>query len=312
MSPVDTLNRSAALDNSSQATFQSHGISRWIDCDPQTLRTNFDHVAFALKHNIIDHPLFSIARLGELARFLDSRPGETYVDVGVSHIGQRWDQSMQPAATLVEVVQQLADNDAWIILRKAELDPAYRRLLDQCLGELRALMGGNWSRPTRLENAIIFLTSPRRLSAYHIDRECNFILQISGEKTLYVFDQNDRDVLPEVEIERFWTVDHNAARYRPELQDRAKVFRLRPGDGVHVPVNAPHWVQNDDNVSITLSVNFQFLNDERAHQYRVNHYLRKLGLNPSPPGKYPLRDRIKGSALNRAAWLWKLLRHSAG
>lgn len=306
MSSVEELTRPKPL--APPPGVASPGSSHWIDCDPGLLRENFDRMPFALRHNILDHPLFSTDRLTELARFLESRPGEIYVDVGVSQVGQRWDQAGRPAASLGEVIQKLASTDAWIILRKAELDPAYRLLLDQCLGELRALMGGDWGRPTRLDNAIIFMTSPRRLSTYHIDRECNFILQISGEKTLYVFDQNDREVLPEEEIERYWAVDNNAARYRPEYQERAKVFRLRPGVGVHVPVNAPHWIQNDDNVSVTLSVNFQFPDAERAYQYRANHYLRKLGLKPNPPGLYPRRDRLKAAALNGTLRLWKLLR----
>jgi PAS domain-containing protein len=282
--------------------------SRWIECDARTLQENFDRTPFALRHRIVDEPLFNMDGLTNLARFLESRPGEVYVDVGVSHVGQRWDQAARPILGVAELIHELAETDAWIILRKPELDPAYRLLLDQCLSELRELMGGDWGRPTRRDNSIIFITSPRRLSTYHIDRECNFILQISGEKTLFVFDQNDRDVLPEKELERFWAVDHNAARYRPEYQDRAKVFRLRPGDGVHVPVNAPHWVQNDDNVSVTLSVNFQFSDADRASQYRANHYLRKLGINPSPPGKYPWRDRLKASTLSGAGRLWKLVR----
>ena len=304
---VEELSQPKKLATPLTTASRSTGSSHWIECDARTLRENFDRAPFALRHNILDHPLFSMDRLTELARFLESRPGEVYVDVGVSNVGQRWDQAARPAATIAEVINELANTDAWIILRKPELDPAYRLLLDQCLGELRDLKGGDWGRPTRLDNSIIFLTSPRRLSTYHIDRECNFILQIRGEKTLYVFDQNDREVLPEEELERFWAVDHNAPRYRPEYQDRAKVFRLRPGDGVHVPVNAPHWVQNDDNVSVTLSVNFQFLHDDRASHYQANYYLRKLGMNPSPPGTYPRCDRLKASALGSAVRLWKLL-----
>jgi hypothetical protein len=305
MSSVGKLVRPKTIVTVTPPRFLS---SRLIECDAHTLRENFDRTPFALQHHIVEEPLFNMDRLTNLARFLESRPGEVFVDVGVSQVGQRWDQTGRPALGVGEVIHELAGTDAWIILRKPELDPAYRLLLDQCLSELRELMGGDWGRPTRLDNSIIFLTSPRRLSTYHIDRECNFILQIKGEKTLFVFDQNDREVLPEKELERFWTVDHNAARYRPEYQDRAKVFRLRPGDGVHVPVNAPHWVQNDDNVSVTLSVNFQFLDADRGSQYRANYYLRKLGISPSPPGKYLWRDRLKAATLSGAVRLRKLVR----
>src|SRR5438270_332982 len=84
--------------------------------------------------------------------------------------------------------------------------------------------------------SIIFITSPLRVSSYHIDRECNFLLQIRGAKTIHVFDQNDREVLSEQELESFWTVDNNAAVYKPQLQNRANSYLLQPGCGVHIPV----------------------------------------------------------------------------
>jgi hypothetical protein len=159
--------------------------------------------------------------------------------------------------------------------------------------EFESLTGVDFHKVMRIEDALIFITSPRRVTPYHIDRECNFLLQIRGEKTIYVFDQNDREVLPVEEIERFWAVDNNAAVYKPEFQNRAKSYRLVPGNGVHIPVNAPHWVQNDDNISISLSVNFTWNDFERANVHRANFLLRKIGLNPRPPKESALVDGIK-------------------
>ena len=113
-----------------------------------------------------------------------------------------------------------------------------------------------------------------------------------------VFNKNNSDVLPEKEIERFWTVDNNAAVYKERYQNRATVYSLGPGKGIHVPVNAPHWVQNKNNISVTLSVNFQFHEDHVAHVYRANYILRKLGINPMPPGHSRVRDRLKCLAMN--------------
>jgi hypothetical protein len=112
-----------------------------------------------------------------------------------------------------------------------------------------------------------------------------------------VFDQNDRDVLPEAEVERFWAVDTNAALYKPEFQDRATPFRLAPGNGVHIPVNAPHWVRNDDNVSISLSVNFMWKDSDRANIYYANYLMRKLGMNPRPPRHSRFSDAAKNAAM---------------
>jgi hypothetical protein len=114
--------------------------------------------------------------------------------------------------------------------------------------------------------------------------------------------------LPEHELERFWTVDNNAAQYKPHLQSRATSYLLQPGTGVHLPVNAPHWVENADNVSISLSVNFQFKDSVRANVYRANYLLRKLGMKPTPHGQAPLRDAIKNQAVETAMYVRQMFR----
>jgi hypothetical protein len=141
-----------------------------------------------------------------------------------------------------------------------------------------------------------------------MDRECNFLLQVSGTKTVHVFDRDDREVLPDEEIERFWAVDNNAPVFRPEYQDRAISYKMTPGTGVHIPVNFPHWVQNNDNISVSLSVNFQFLDSMRANIYRSNYYLRKLGVRPSPPGLHSTRDATKSFAMSCALAARRLVR----
>jgi len=155
------------------------------------------------------------------------------------------------------------------------------------------LLGIDLDQVMKVKNAIVFITSPRRVTAYHIDRECNFLLQIRGEKAMSVFDRTDRVVLPDVEIERYWAVDNNAAIYKPQHQDRAYVHRMTPGDGVHIPVNAPHWVKNGDSASVSLSINFEFNARTKSDVYRANFFLRRLGLRPTPPGQSVLKDRAK-------------------
>jgi hypothetical protein len=123
------------------------------------------------------------------------------------------------------------------------------------------------------------------------------LLQIKGTKTIHIFDRADREVLPEEEIERFWTVDNNAPTYKPQFQGRATSYKLRAGNGVHIPVNCPHWVENDDNISVSLNVNVQFKDTLRANTYRANHALRTLGLTPRPPGQSPTVDYLKSYSM---------------
>jgi hypothetical protein len=282
--------------------------NRFLELASTTFARDFNRQPFHLRHNLAGNPILQLDRLVELSLRLGAIPGEVYFDVGVDKIDQRWDQTPKAAATVADVIRNISESKAWIILRRADLDPRYRALLEQCMAELRGAGGSEWPERVRVQNAIVFITSPKRITTYHIDRECNFILQIQGKKTIYVFDQNDREVLSEEELERFWAVDNNAARYKERYQDRAKIYRLGPGDGIHVPVNAPHWVQNDDNISVTLSVNFQFKDTYRADKYRANYYLRRLGVTPAPPNNFPLRDALKVSVIRGAALLTKPLK----
>ncbi len=164
-----------------------------------------------------------------------------------------------------------------------------------CLSEAESYHGAKFRAGMKQQEMIVFLTSPNRITTYHIDRECSLLLQIAGSKTVYTFDGSDRSILPEEQIEKFWTVDNNAATYRPEIQPKARAFRLTPGVGIHIPVNHPHWVQNDDNVSISVNLNFQFPDRKIADVYRANYFLRKAGIHPAPAGRNAGIDSVKGT-----------------
>ena len=262
-------------------------------------REKFNKHPFLLEHHLANHPLFSMPRLLELAlETRAKRPAELYHDAGHNvGIGTRWNQ-MGERPPIEEAFERIQEAGAWISIHQAQRDPAYADLFYGCMRELEAQTGENFKKLMRVEDALIFITSPNRTTTYHIDRECNFLLQIAGTKTMHIFDRRDKEVLPETEIEQFWTVDNNAARYKPELQDRATAYRLVPGNGIHIPINDPHWLQNDNNVSISLSVNFTMRDSERANVYRANYMLRKLGMNPVPPFKSPLKDGLKNAMMS--------------
>ena len=95
-------------------------------------------------------------------------------------------------------------------------------------------------------------------------------------------------------------------------EDRALVYNMTPGTGVHIPVNTPHWLKNGNNVSITLNVNFQFHDAEIANLYKANYYLRKLGLKPSVPGARAGIDRVKAWAFTCALSVKRKLKPGDG
>jgi len=280
----------------------STGFHRFIEASEQ-FRSEFDRSSFEFRHRLASHPAFTLERLMELAQETQlTRPGNLYYDAGITDLNQRWDRTPKPEFSAVDAIQRIEHCGAWIVLKRADKNPEYAKVLRECMAELQELTRLNLDRVMKLQEVILFITSPKRITTYHIDRECSLLLQIQGDKHISIFDRNDREVLPEEEIEKFWSVDHNAPRYKAELQDHAAVYRLSPGVGVHIPVNAPHWVQNGNNISVSLNVNFQYRDAMRANVYRSNYLLRKMGIKPSAPGISLVKDKIKSVAVLPAVW----------
>jgi hypothetical protein len=272
--------------------------TRLIDGDPALFRERFNRADFGLAHNLSSNPLFSLPALLDLAKSMP--PAFLTIHTGDIRIDQRFDEIPPNQMSTEELIDRIENAGAWIVIQKARLNPDYAKIIDQGLDEINELSGGSFPKKMSRRNIEFFITSPNRVTPYHIDQGCSFLLQIHGSKLFHVFDKYDRDVLPERELERYWTVDRNAAKYRPELQKRAHTYDLKPGTGVHVPVNAPHWVQNSNNVSVSMSIYFFYESSAIGNIYRTNFLLRKLGLNPIPPGRSPIRDTFKGAVVGRA------------
>lgn len=268
----------------------------YLDADPAVFRERFDRKTFGFRHSLADHPLFAMPRLIELVHSLADKPGEVYFDAGNVRVDQRWDQVPVTQLSVEQLLERIEHSGAWIVVRHAERDPAYAAVLNDCMAEAESLANRRFRAEMARQHAIIFITSPNRVTPYHIDAECNFILQVRGTKTIHVFDRDDREILTEQELERFWAGDNNSAVYKPQYQSRAIVYDAQPGVAIHVPVNCPHWVQNGAGISVTLSVNFWYRDTSRTDVYRANYFLRQAGLTPQPPGS-SVRDAVKRGML---------------
>ena len=271
-------------------------MSALLQLEPYRLEEDFGQAPFLVAHRLSRHALFELPQLVQLARALPASQVEYNAgDVPVS---------LDPAATprtglsAEETIRRIAECRSWLVLKNVERDPQYRELLERCLAEVRPHVPG-MSR----ERGFIFVSSPGAVTPYHMDPEQNFLLQVRGSKIMQVF---DRAVLSEQELEGFFGGAHRNLRYRDEYRSRARAFRLAPGLGVHVPVTAPHWVQNGAEVSVSFSITFQTAASTRlAHVHRMNARLRRLGLRPAPVGGSAVRDRMKQLA-------FRLLRRTGG
>ncbi len=301
----------------------SAAAPRILECDPAVFRRDLNVLPYEITHSLEGHPLFQLSALAELAQRVAARRnphmsgGDVYFNEGAIDPGAKpsYDTPEENHATVAELVKKIESAEAWIILKHIEREDGYRELMEQVVCDALQLAGDAGQqlfRKIKWFEAIVFITSPNRVTEYHIDRECSWIFQIRGEKSIHLFNRADKDVVPEEELERFYTVDNHASEYKPQFEDRALVYNMAPGTGVHIPVNTPHWLKNGNNVSITLNVNFQFHDVEIANLYKANYYLRRAGLKPALPGRNEAIDRLKATAFTAALQVKRTLKKGDG
>ncbi len=268
---------------------------RIIEPDNSDFREEFNRSSFMFSHNLAGHPLFEIPRLVELSNTILKKSGPTKVRCQVSEIPVHLNWAEIPLKEQVaEAIEHIKESGSWVLLYSVQTDPEYAALLNRVITELEDLTGAPLREEITWLDAYIFIASPHSVTPYHIDHESTFLFQVHGERNANLFNQNDRSVLTEQELENYYIGDLGAANYKEENQSKAYVYPLIPGKGVHHPVSAPHWYKNGSTYSVAIGVHMGLRSfDLKARSYQVNHYLRKLGLKPTPPGKSALQDKVK-------------------
>jgi hypothetical protein len=251
--------------------------------------------AFQFGHNLVGSGLFDLSRLGRLAETVrkSNRPRSFVsckVAESVPNISRQW-ANFTSSERVAESIKHIGESGSWIMIKGAEIDPDYNFLLQRILGEIENLCGVPMQKQITFAEATIFIASPNSVTHYHVDSEANFLFQIHGDKEVHLFDPTDRLILSEEAIESFYFDGANVPPFRDHYESKSKVFEFIPGSGLHIPVNAPHWVKNLDKYVVTLSVLFYLKSmDRRASVYQVNHLLRRFGLRPTSPGISASRD----------------------
>jgi hypothetical protein len=272
-----------------------------MDIDLPEFRKKFPVLGFKVRHNFADAVEFSLPSLVDLAQRLP----ESEVEYHSGKVGVDQDPNSHPSngLSIAETVRRIEECGSWMVLKNVQQDPVYGKLLREVLDEVYSHLDPSFIGIHR-EEAFIFISSPNSVTPYHLDEEHNFLCQIRGTKEVSMWDPLDRQVLPEQQIEHMLQIWHGPdyhrnMKFRDEFQQRATVFALGPGDALHFPVGAPHWVKNGPAVSVSFSITFRSaLSERQAIVYFINGKLRRLGLNPLPPGRSQWLDSLKVAAFS--------------
>ncbi len=246
-------------------------------------------------HRLMSHPLLQqdeLIKLGtrlERAGRVRTHSGAAYAGTSFNHAPMLYPNALSAAQTLANVQQA----NAWMSLLNVQTDGLYRELVDEVLDDLKPSIDavdpgmcyrGGW----------IFVTSPKAVTPFHMDKEHNFILQIRGTKTLYVWEPDDVVAVSE-EARDLFHASHSRdlVVWRDELLARARVFHLEPGMGAYMPSTSPHLVQNGDGPSVTVS--FTYYTDSTRRNsalHSLHQEMRTRGKTPAPVGEQPVRDAV--------------------
>ncbi|MFC0686092.1 cupin domain-containing protein [Novosphingobium clariflavum] len=262
------------------------------------LAANYPEVPHKLPHALTSHPLLELEALAALAETVPATSVE--YNFGNQPLGI----DGKPAPTGIPIgrtIREIETTNSWAVIKNIEQHPDYARLLEDLLAELRPMIEEKTGAMMKLQG-FLFITSAGGVTPYHFDPEHNILLQVRGHKVMTQFPAGNARFAPDEVHETYHTGGGRELKWRDDLLEGGREFALSSGEAVFVPVMAPHFVRNGTEPSVSLSITWRSeWSFAEADARAFNGVLRKLGLKPKAPGRWPARNRAKALA-------WRVLR----
>ena len=252
---------------------------------------NYPETPHRLTHNLRDHPLLILEALAKLGEALPDKSVEYNrgdIPIGI-------DPSEVPAngLSIGDTIRRAEESGSWAVLKNIEQQAEYEGLLVNLLEELKPQIEektGQMMKP----QGFIFVSSPGAVTPYHFDPEHNILMQLRGNKVMTQFPAGDPFYAPDSAHERYHTGGPRNVVWRDDMAAGGTPWPLAPGEALFVPVMAPHHVKNGPEPSISLSITWRSeWSFAEADARAFNGLVRKIGIRPHPPGRYPKRNLLK-------------------
>lgn len=247
-----------------------------------------------VRHNMADHPMFTLDALVALAGRMQTKDVE--YNRGDLPLGIEFEAVPGNGLSIANTISSIEENGSWMVLKFVEQDAAYRDLLAETLAEIDAPIRAKTGAMLKQE-AFIFISSPNSVTPLHFDPEHNILLQLRGTKAMTIFPADDEEIAPPAAHEQFYLgAGHRNLLWDDRYAVRGQRFDLAAGDGIYVPLMAPHWVQNGPEVSVSFSITWRSAYSYSEAEARgMNAILRRTGFNPASPKRYPARNFAKST-----------------
>jgi ribosomal protein L16 Arg81 hydroxylase len=268
-----------------------------------------------VRHKIAGHYLLKPDQLIELSKRLEQRGRiRTHTNNATADTPFNHAPEMHPnSASAAETLERIREAKAWLSLLNVQTDATYRQLIDEVMDGIRPFVEAKDPNMS-YRGGWIFVSSPKTITPFHFDKEHNFILQIHGRKTVYVWDPDDDMVVSQRALDRFHARhDRDLIKWKEEFRARAHRFEFGPGDGAYMPSTAPHLVEVGEDPSITIS--FTYYTDSTRRQSLL-HYARgrlaEYGINVPEVGKYNRLDQVVYHSAAPIRATLRTMQHLAG
>lgn len=251
----------------------------------------YPEVSHKLVHQLGDHPLMQLDALAQMAEALP----ETSVEFNRSDLPLGLNGAKAPATGIGigETIRNIATTGSWAALKNIEQMPAYNDLLMALLAELRPTIEARTGAMLKPQG-FVFVTSPNGVTPYHFDPEHNILLQLMGSKVMTMFPAGDARYAPDETHEGYHTGGGRELFWRDDLIAGGREWSLQPGEALYVPVMSPHFVNNGPAPSVSLSITWRSeWSFAEADARAFNGLLRKAGIAPRAPGRWPATNRAK-------------------
>ena len=259
----------------------------------------YPEVAHRLAHRLTDHPLLTLEALAQLGGALPAASIE--YNRGDMPLGVD-DKPAANGLSIGETIRGIETCASWAVLKNVEQDDAFAALVEDLLAELRPPIEAATGKMLKTQG-FVFVSSPHAVTPYHFDPEHNVLLQLRGSKTVTTFPASEPAFAPDEVHESYHRGGARELPWDERLAKGGSTWPLGPGEALYIPVMAPHHVRNGPEVSVSLSITWRSeWSFAEADSRAFNGLLRRAGLNPRAPGRYPARNRGKAfawRALNR-------------
>jgi len=194
-----------------------------------------------------------------------------------------------------EIMDAVKHGRIWLNLSRAHLElPQLKPIADQIFESLEQATGRRFSDC----ELGLMISSPNVELRYDLDLSMMAMFQVRGARRLWLYPNGAEFVPPEFVEQVVHKTRSNDLPYRDEFDADARVFDLKPSMGMTWPHLAPHRLQNQNCVNVSLSCAYMTTASAiNVNAIYTNSFLReKFRLSPKAT------NGIGPAALSKAAF----------